>query len=127
MISGRSQRRYLEGTAQAEPCTRGDIEACDLLAEQRPVALERHFHPNLLALGRKRGSSDVAGFVLGVLAIQVALNAVFSIRTLFLVRGASDAETMARLFVLPSWFWAGVWMAISVAMLVSTLKATRGR
>jgi hypothetical protein len=66
-------------------------------------------------------------FFLGVLAIQVALNAVFSIRTLFLVRGPSDAETMARLFVLPAWFWAGAWMAISVAMLVSTVKATRGR
>jgi hypothetical protein len=81
----------------------------------------------LLALSRQRGSGRVAVFFLGVLAIQVALNAVFSIRTLFLVRGPSDAETMARLFVLPAWFWAGAWMAISVAMLVSTVKATRGR
>jgi hypothetical protein len=81
----------------------------------------------LLALSRQRGSGRVAVFFLGVLAIQVALNAVFSIRTLFLVRGPSDAETMARLFVLPVWFWAGAWMAISVAMLVSTVKATRGR
>jgi len=80
----------------------------------------------LLALARKRGSGGVAVFFLSVLAIQVALNAVFSIRTLFLVRGASDAETMARLFVLPAWFWAGAWMAISVAMLVATLRATRG-
>jgi hypothetical protein len=66
-----------------------------------------------------------AHFFVGVLAIQVALNAVFDIRALFVVRGASDAATMARLFVLPSWFWAAVWMALSIAMLASTVRATR--
>jgi hypothetical protein len=81
----------------------------------------------LLALGRRGGHGGVAGFVLTVLAIQVALNAVFDIRMLFLVRGPSDAATMARLFVAPSWVWAGLWMAMSVAMLVSTLRATAGR
>jgi hypothetical protein len=55
----------------------------------------------------------------------VALNAVFDIRTLFFVRGASDAATMARLFIVPAWFWAAVWMALSIAMLVSTLRVTR--
>ena len=81
----------------------------------------------LLALGRRRGDGGVAGFVLSVLAIQVALNAVFNIRELFLVHGPSDAQTMARLFVAPYWFWAGLWMATSVAMLVWTLRMTRGR
>ena len=47
-----------------------------------------------------------------MLAIQVALNAVYNIRILFLVQGGrSDADTMARLFVAPAWFWAGLWMA----------------
>jgi peptidase M50B-like protein len=79
----------------------------------------------LIALARGR-ASGLAGFVLSVLAIQVALNAVFDIRMLFFVHGQSDAATMARLFAVPAWFWAGLWMALSVAMLVSTLRATRG-
>jgi hypothetical protein len=81
----------------------------------------------LFLLAGKRAARGVAGFALGVLAIQVTLNAVFDIRQLFLVRGRSDAETMARLFLAPAWFWAALWMAISVFLLVSTLRATRGR
>lgn len=79
----------------------------------------------LLLLGGKRAKKGVAGFALSVLAIQVSLNAVFDIRTLFFVRGASDAATMARLTGAPSWLWASVWMGISVFLLVSTLRATR--
>jgi hypothetical protein len=78
-----------------------------------------------LFLLASRRTGRVAHFFIGVLAIQVALNAVFDIRALFFVRGASDAATMARLFVLPAWFWAAVWMALSIAMLVSTVRATR--
>ena len=52
----------------------------------------------LLALARK-GSGRAPRFILSVLAIQVALNAVYDIRVLFLVNGRSDAETMARLFL----------------------------
>ena len=78
----------------------------------------------LLALSRK-GTGRVPRFVLSVLAVQVALNAVYDIRILFLVHGRSDAETMARLFLLPAWLWAGVWMIISVAMLAWTLRVTR--
>lgn len=80
----------------------------------------------LLVLGRRRDRGGVAAFVLGVLAIQVALNAVFDIRMLFFVRGQSDAATMAHLFLVPAWIWAALWMGLSVAMLVWTLRATRG-
>jgi hypothetical protein len=80
----------------------------------------------LLALARK-GSGGASRFFLSVLAIQVALNAVFNIRVLFLVNGPSDAETMAQLFIAPAWVWATVWMTMSVAMLVWTLRVTRGR
>ena len=59
------------------------------------------------------------------LAVQVALNAVYDIRILFLVHGRSDAETMARLFLLPAWLWAAAWMAVSAAMLAWTLRITR--
>jgi hypothetical protein len=78
----------------------------------------------LVALARN-ASGRASRFVLSVLAIQVALNAVFSIRTLFLVDGPSDADTMARLFAAPAWLWAATWMIASVAMLAWTLRATR--
>jgi hypothetical protein len=81
----------------------------------------------LVALGR-RGAGDAARFLLGLLAVQVALNAVYDIRVLFLVRGGpSDAETMARLFLLPASLWAAAWMGLSVAMLGATLWLTRDR
>jgi hypothetical protein len=58
----------------------------------------------------------------------VALNAIYDIRVLWLVTdGRSDAEAMARLFLLPSWLWAGAWMLTSVAMLGWTLWTTRER
>ena len=79
----------------------------------------------LIALARK-GSGGISNFIVSVLAIQVALNAVYDIRVLFLVNGNSDAETMARLFVAPSWVWASLWMIASIAMLAWTLRITRG-
>ena len=54
--------------------------------------------------------------------------AVFDIRVLFLVDGVpSDAATMAGLFLFPSWFWASLWMLVSVALLSGTLWVTRVR
>ncbi|HEY2431148.1 MAG TPA: M50 family metallopeptidase [Vicinamibacterales bacterium] len=79
----------------------------------------------LFGLAGKRATRGVAGFAMSVLAIQVSLNAVFDIRTLFLVRGASDAATMQRLTGAPAWWWAAVWMAASLALLAATLRATR--
>ena len=75
-----------------------------------------------------RGNSSVSRFVLGLLAVQVALNAVYDIRVLFMAGvGHSDADTMASLFWLPSWLWAGTWMLLSVGMLTWTLRVTRPR
>jgi hypothetical protein len=78
----------------------------------------------LLALARKE-TGRAPRFVLSVLAVQVALNAVYNIRVLFLVHGPSDAQTMARLFLLPAWLWAAAWMVLSAAMLAWTLRITR--
>ena len=76
----------------------------------------------------RRGVAAALRFLLSLLAIQVALNAVYDIRVLFqLDRGQSDAATMARLFLLPSWVWATAWILMSVAMLGATLWMTRGR
>lgn len=80
----------------------------------------------LLILAR-RGIGRIAQFLVGLLAIQVALNAVYDIRVLYLVDGSSDAATMARLFLLPAWVWATLWMGVAIAMLAGTLWITRGR
>jgi hypothetical protein len=81
----------------------------------------------LTTLARK-GAADAVQFFLSLLAIQVALDAVYDIRVLFLIgRHQSDAATMAQLFFLPAWVWAATWMLMSVAMLGATLWATRGR
>lgn len=82
----------------------------------------------VLVLLARKGVAGAVRFVLSLLAVQVALNAVFDIRVLFLVKGGpSDAATMARLFLLPAWFWASAWMLMSLAMLGATLWLTRGR
>ena len=81
----------------------------------------------LITLAQK-GAASAVRFFLSLLAIQVALNAVYDIRVLFLIdHSQSDAATMARLFLLPSWVWATTWMLMSVAMLGATLWATRQR
>ena len=81
----------------------------------------------LIVLAR-RGSSRAVRFFLGFLAVQVALNAVYDLRVLFLTTTRhSDARTMAGLFVVPAWAWASLWMALSVGMLAWTLWATRAR
>lgn len=81
-----------------------------------------------LVLLARWGDGSVARFVLSLLAIQVALDAVYDIRVLFMVQGAqSDADAMAQLYLLPSWFWAGAWMTASVAMFAWTLWMTRVR
>jgi hypothetical protein len=75
----------------------------------------------------RKGIANALQFLLSLLAIQVALNSVYDIRVLFLIdRVQSDAATMARLFLLPSWVWATSWMLMSVAMLGATLWMTRG-
>jgi hypothetical protein len=82
----------------------------------------------LIALARRRRMANAVTFLLSLLAIQVALNSVYDIRVLFLIDdGPSDAATMERLFLLPSWMWATMWMVISIAMLCATIWATRGR
>ena len=110
--------------------------------QQRFAELNGH-RPNVLAGHRERylGAAVVGCLLLAatrvekwahlillsLLAIQVALNAVYDIRVLFLIdRGQSDAAAMARIFLLPSWVWAMAWMLTSLTMLGATLWMTRG-
>jgi hypothetical protein len=82
----------------------------------------------LIVLAR-HGVANAVRFFLSLLAIQVALNAVYDVRVLFLIDrgGASDAATMEALFVLPSWVWATSWMLMSLMMLGATLWLTGQR
>ena len=75
----------------------------------------------------RRGLGRTAQFLVGLLAVQVALNAVYDIRVLYLVDGPSDAATMATLFLLPAWLWATAWMLLAAGMLGATLWGTRAR
>ena len=78
----------------------------------------------LVTIARGR-LANALRFLLSLLAVQVALNAVYDIRVLFLIDGSSDAANMAALTHLPAPFWATVWMLTSVAMLGWTLWKTR--
>jgi hypothetical protein len=82
----------------------------------------------LLLLGRF-GRGAWAEGALAFIALQIALNALLDIRTLFLLDAGvhSDAQSMADRFVLPAWLWAGAWMGLSVTMLAATLWWTRER
>jgi hypothetical protein len=64
------------------------------------------------------------------IGIQTALNALFDIRVLFSIESskgvASDAHTLQRLFFLPAWFWALLWLATSLAFMYLTFKLSSG-
>ena len=65
--------------------------------------------------------------VLIFLGIQTALNALFDIRILFSFGKttggvASDAHTLQKLFYLPYWFWAFLWMGLSLGMMYWTFR-----
>jgi hypothetical protein len=81
-----------------------------------------------------KASPRVASFVLNLLGVQSAVNALSDIRALFLIGRSTfdggqgtDAATEADLFLLPYWFWATIWMAISIALLGLALLARRKR
>ena len=67
--------------------------------------------------------------VLVFLSLQTALNALFDLKTLLGLSaskaGQSDAHTMQKLFVLPHWFWAMIWLGISVFLMLQTTRALK--
>lgn len=66
-----------------------------------------------------------AHFFLSFLAIQCCLNALFDLRTLFLISATtnvhSDAMTMQQLTGIPAIGWATGWLVVSVAALIVAL------
>ena len=80
----------------------------------------------LLLLARRRLGAT-AQFLVGLLAIQVALNAVYDIRVLYLVgRSVRRRDAWQQLFLLPAAVWATAWMLVAIAMLGATIWKTRG-
>ncbi len=68
----------------------------------------------------------VAHFFLSFLAVQCCLNALYDLKTLFLLSAitgqASDAVNMQRLTFVPAIVWAVLWLGLSVVVLWMTLK-----
>ena len=75
----------------------------------------------LLAIA-KFGSLKWANFALAFLAVQCLLNALFSLRDLFVISATSahpsDAANMAAVTGIPALVWAAAWIAISFAMIM---------
>ncbi len=68
----------------------------------------------------------VAHFFLSFLAVQCCLNALYDLRTLFLLsattREVSDAVNMQRLTMIPAVVWATLWLGISLVVLWLALR-----
>lgn len=77
----------------------------------------------LVVVARKAGPTFASG-LLHLLAAQSCINAVLDIRVLFSAgsgvvpgQGRSDAAAMQDLLLLPYWFWASLWLVVSVLLL----------
>ncbi len=68
----------------------------------------------------------VAHFFLSFLAVQCCLNALYDLRTLFLLaattREVSDAVNMQRLTMIPAVVWASLWLGLSLVVLWLALR-----
>jgi hypothetical protein len=64
-----------------------------------------------------RAAEAWASIATNVLASQACVNALLDIRVLYGVQGHSDAATMADVVGLWPWFWATLWLVISVLLL----------
>ena len=90
----------------------------------------------LLALGlvaaARYAGPRLAGFLVGFLAVQCVVDALFDLRTLLAISapfapGAhSDAAIMAQLTGIPAIFWALLWTALALVMLTAALRAYAG-
>jgi hypothetical protein len=78
-----------------------------------------------IAAGRR-----FAHFFLSFLAVQCCLNALFDLRTLFLISATtnmrSDAASMQEITMVPAVIWAAFWLVISIATLIMALRSHGG-
>ena len=71
-------------------------------------------------------STRAAHFFLSFLAVQCCLNAIYDLRTLFVISAISgqpsDAMNMQRLTLIPAVVWALAWMVVSLVILWVALR-----
>jgi hypothetical protein len=73
-------------------------------------------------------SARVATFVVSLLAVQCVLNALLDLKTVFFLSSPfaatvpTDALNMANTTGVPAIFWAGLWIAFSVLILLVAIK-----
>jgi len=73
-------------------------------------------------------SARVATFVVSLLAVQCVLNALLDLKTVFFLSSPfaatvpTDAVNMANTTGVPAIFWAGLWIAFSVLILLVAIK-----
>jgi hypothetical protein len=81
-------------------------------------------------------SAKVASFVVSLLAVQCVLNALLDLKTVFFLSSPfaatvpTDAVNMANATGIPAILWATVWIAISIFILIVSLRqyvTSRGR
>ncbi len=75
-------------------------------------------------------SVRTAHFFLSFLAVQCCLNAVFDLRTLFLIstltNSPNDARIMEQLTLIPAVIWASAWIGLSLVFLWMALRSYSG-
>ncbi|MBS1807748.1 MAG: M50 family metallopeptidase [Acidobacteria bacterium] len=80
----------------------------------------------ILILFAAASNPKVAHFFLSFLAVQCCLNALYDLKTLFLLSAitsqSSDAVNMQRLTFIPAIVWALLWLGLSIVVLWLTLK-----
>jgi len=79
-----------------------------------------------LIAAAKYFSPRAANFLVGLLAVQCVLNALFDLKTLLFLSVASDAQTdamnMARITGIPALIWAIIWIGIGFLILSAALR-----
>jgi hypothetical protein len=81
-----------------------------------------------LAVVALRAPAGAVSALLNLIAAQSCINALLDIRNLFAFGGGarsgvrSDAAVMAEHLFLPYWFWASLWMLVSLGILALTLR-----
>lgn len=75
----------------------------------------------------RRAGVRAANFLVGFLAVQCVLDAIFDLKTLALISlnsdAATDARNMANATGLPALFWTFIWIALACLILSTALRA----
>ena len=78
-----------------------------------------------LILGAKKLSRETAGFVAGLIGVQCVLNALFDLKTLFLLSTLTgvqtDAQNMQRMTLIPAAVWSVLWIVCALGILWGVL------